>query len=143
MDDENEPQPDGLLLIEPERGGQALIDEEGYIVGGPELVAEISASSVSRDLKPKLRVYQRHRVQEYIVVRVRDEEVDWFIRRRGQFRRLRPGRDGIIRSEVFPGLWLDPSALIRRDLVRVLAVLQQGLASPEHAAFVARLKEKK
>jgi hypothetical protein len=44
-----------------------------------------------------------------------------------------------LRSEVFPGLWLDPEALVRGDLARVLAVLQQGIASSEHTAFVARL----
>ena len=44
-----------------------------------------------------------------------------------------------MRSEVFPGLWLDPRALLTQDWPRLLAVLGQGLASPEHAAFVARL----
>ena len=52
---------------------------------------------------------------------------------------LAPGSDGILRSELFPGLWLDPEALISGDGPRLIAVLQEGLASPERAAFVARL----
>ena len=40
---------------------------------------------------------------------------------------------------VYPGLWLDPAALLRGDLARVLAIVQQGLIAPEHADFVSRL----
>lgn len=143
LDDENEPQPDGLLIIQPEWGGQAEIDDEGYIVGGPELVGEVSASTASLDLNQKLGVYRRFRVQEYVVWRVLDNEVDWFIRKRGQFQRRMPGRDGILKSLVFPGLWLDPEAMVRCDVRNVLKVLAQGLNSSEHAAFVERLKAKR
>lgn len=140
LDDENEPQPDGLLFIEPEYGGQVQIDDAGYVVGGPELVGEVSASSASLDLHAKLAVYHRHKVKEYIVWRVLDNRVDWFVRRRGQFTRLRRGRDGLSKSQVFPGLWLDADALVQRDSAAVLKALDRGLASPEHAAFVARLR---
>jgi hypothetical protein len=78
-------------------------------------------------------------VREYLIWRVLDQAVDWFVLRQGDYQPLTPAPDGILRSEVFPGLWLDPAALIRFDLATVLQVLQQGLASPEHAAFVARL----
>ena len=74
-----------------------------------------------------------------MVATLRTQEVFWFIRRRGKFKELAPGRDGIIRSEFFPGLWLDPAALSRLDRKRMLAVLRQGPASPEHAAFTAKL----
>ena len=66
-----------------------------------------------------------------------------FIRRRGKFKELQPAAGGIFRSEVFPGLWLDPAALLREDRRRLLTVLRQGLASPEHAAFVAKLAAKR
>ena len=39
LDLDNEPQPDGCLLIDPERGGRTRISEDGYIEGAPELVA--------------------------------------------------------------------------------------------------------
>jgi Uma2 family endonuclease len=135
----NMPQPDAFLIIRPERGGQVRISEDDYIEGGPELVAEIAASSASYDLGDKQSAYLRNEVREYIVWRVADRAVDWFVLRSGQFERLEPGSDGILRSEVFPGLWLDPAALTSGDSARVLAVLQQGLASPEHAGFIARL----
>jgi Uma2 family endonuclease len=139
LDVDNDPQPDVLLLIDPARGGQARISADDYIETAPELVAEVAASSASYDLHTKLEVYRRNGVREYIVWRVLDRQIDWFILRQGRYEQLAPGPDGIIRSEVFPGLWLDPQALLRGDLARALAVVQQGAASPEHAAFVARL----
>jgi Uma2 family endonuclease len=139
LDLDNEPQPDALLLIDPARGGQAQISADDYIEKAPELVAEVAASSVSLDLNLKLHVYRRNGVREYVVWRVLDQEVDWFVLREGRYDRLPLDAAGLYRSEVFPGLWLDPAALVRGDLARVLAVLQQGLASSEHAAFVGRL----
>jgi Uma2 family endonuclease len=140
LDLENEPQPDALLIIDPARGGQARISADDYIEGAPELVAEVAASRVSIDLNAKLAVYCRNGVREYIVWRVLQAEVDWFVLRDGAFERLAPDEHGWYRSTVFPGLWLDVPALLRGDLATVVTVLQQGIASPEHAAFVAQLQ---
>ena len=135
LDLDNEPQPDGYLRLLPEYGGQArLVD--GYVTGAPELIVEIAASSASYDLHEKLNAYRRNGVREYVVWRVWDAAIDWFVLRGGRFEPLQP-RDGIYRSEVLPGLWLASDAVLQGDLACVLAVLQQGLASPEHAAFVA------
>jgi Uma2 family endonuclease len=143
LDLDNEPQPDSLLFVEPQRGGQAIIDKDGYIAGAPELAGEISASSASIDLHQKFTVYHRNGVKEYIVWRVLDEAIDWFILRGGEFEQLAPAPDGFLKSEQFPGLWLDADAMIRGDVLRVFQVLQQGLASPEHADFVAKLRAAK
>jgi hypothetical protein len=70
---------------------------------------------------------------------VLEREVDWFVLRAGQYERMPIDAQGLLRSEVFAGLWLDPAALVRGDLATALAVIQQGLASPEHVAFVSRL----
>lgn len=134
------PQPDALLLIHPECGGQARISEDDYVEHAPELVAEVSASTVSTDLNDKREVYRHVGVREYIVWRVLDEAIDWFVLRDEKFERLAPGPDGVLRSEVLPGLWLDAAALIRGDGPRVQEVARQGVVSPEHAAFVARLQ---
>ncbi len=140
LDLDNEPQPDAYLRLLPECGGQAqLID--GYVTGAPELIVEIAASSASYDLHEKLHAYRRNGVSEYVVWRVWDAAIDWFVLREGRFEPLQP-RDGIYRSEVFPGLWLASDAMLQNNLARVLEVLQQGLASPEHAAFVTRLEER-
>jgi Uma2 family endonuclease len=143
LDLDNEPQPDGLLLIDPACGGQARISADDYVEAAPELVAEVSASTVSYDLNTKLNVYRRNGVREYVVWRVQDREVDWFGLHDGRFDRLLRGEDGVLRSEVFPGLWLDADALTSGDLARVLAVLQKGLNTAEHAAFVERLRAAK
>ena len=141
LDLDNEPQPDAFLIIRPEKGGQVQISEDDYIEGSPELVAEVASSSVSFDLGKKLEVYRRNGVREYLVWRVLDREVDWFVNRDGQFDRLLPTSDGVIRSTVFPGLWLHPAALVGGDRDTVKTVLQQGLNSPEHAEFVAQLEK--
>jgi hypothetical protein len=47
---------------------------------------------------------------------------------------------GLYKSEIFPGLWLDAAALVRGDITTVVAALDRGLASTEHAAFLARLE---
>ncbi len=139
LDLDNEPQPDALLIVLPEHGGQSRIDEDGYIAGAPEFVAEVTASSASYDLHAKLNAYRRNGVHEYLVWRVLEQAIDWFVLRDGQYERQSPGGDGFLRSAVFPGLWLDPAALVRGDLATVLAVVQQGMASPEHAALLTRL----
>ncbi len=139
LDLANEPQPDALLLIEPAHGGQARISPDDYVEDGPEWVGKVSASSVSFDLHTKLEIYRRNRVREYVVWRVVDQRLDWFVLDAGQFTSLTPDADGILRSVVFPGLWLDVDALLRNDMVKVLAVVHAGLATPEHAAFVQRL----
>lgn len=140
---ESEPEPDACLIILPECGGQTWEDEKGYLNGAPELVGEISYATESIDLHTKKTDYEKARVREYLVVALHMNRVFWFVRRRGKFRDLEPGSDGIYRSECFPGLWLDPAALLRRDSKRVLAVLRQGLASPKHAAVAAKLSARK
>lgn len=141
LDLENEPQPDATLLILPTYGGRVRISADDYVEGAPEWVGEVAASSSSFDLHTKLRVYRRNQVQEYFVWRVLDQAIDWFVYREGQYEPLGPGADGILRSEAFPGLWLDPAAMAAFDLTRVLAVLQEGLKSPDHSAFVTRLEQ--
>jgi Uma2 family endonuclease len=138
LDGDNEPQPDTFLLILPEYGGQTRRDGR-YVAGGPEWAGEVTASSVSYDLFEKKEVYRRNGVLEYVVWRVEDRAIDWFVLHDGNYVRLEPGPDGIFRSEVFPGLWLDVEALLAGNMRRVLEVVEQGVATLEHAEFVKRL----
>jgi Uma2 family endonuclease len=140
FDDANMPQPDALLRILETHGGRSRVDADGYYDSGPELVAEVSRSTRFDDLGVKLPVYQRFGVPEYIVWRVDDRQVDWFVLSAGTYTPLQPGGDGVVRSLVFPGLWLDPAALVAGDSARLLAVAQQGHGSPEHSAFVRELQ---
>jgi len=125
-----------LLMIDPALGGQAKISDDDYVENAPELVAEVSASTVSFDLHTKLSVYRRNGVREYLVWRVLDQEIDWFVLEQGEYKPMSADDDGILRSTVFPGLWLDAAAMIREDMPRVFTVLQQGIASAEHARFL-------
>ena len=140
LDFENEVQPDALLRLEPEVGGRSRVTEDDYLEGPPELVVEIATSSAAYDLHDKRRVYARSGVLEYLVVQMYEQRLDWFILREGVYETLTPDADGVLRSETFPGLWLQSSALWSGDLAAMLAVLREGLASPEHVTFQARLQ---
>jgi Uma2 family endonuclease len=139
LDPKNEVQPDAFLRLEPAAGGKSRVSADDFIEGAPELIIEIASSSASYDLHDKLRVCRRNGVQEYLVWRVNDEAVDWFELRGGRYVALAADAEGIVRSRVFPGLWLAVEALLNGDLAAVLCVVQLGLAGAEHAAFVARL----
>ena len=140
LGDDSEPQPDACLLILPECGGQTLEGKSGWLEGTPELIIEIASSSESFDLHEKRDEYERYGVKEYLVFAAKQKRVFWWIRRAGLFEELSLGADGIYRSETFPGLWLDPAALGELNSIRLHDVLHHGLASPEHAAFVAQLQ---
>ncbi len=139
VDPDNDPEGDAVLRIRPEFGGQSGRDRRGYIDGAPELLVEVTGSSSTRDLQLKFEIYRRNGVLEYLVWETIAEEFYWFVLQEGDYHRVSPDADGVIQSRVFPGLWLDVTALLRGDLARVLAVVQQGIASPEHAEFVNRL----
>ncbi len=129
LDRENVLQPDACLWIE--SSGRAWIDRADYLAGAPELVVEIAASSAAHDLHDKLRVYRRNGVQEYLVLAAYEQEVHWFNWQTGEDRVITPDADGILRSQLFPGLWLDPARFWQVDVAGLLAVLQQGLAGRE------------
>ncbi|MCY7274366.1 MAG: Uma2 family endonuclease [Phormidesmis sp. CAN_BIN44] len=141
LDSDNEPQPDAVLLIDAGVGGRSRISTDGYLEGAPELVAEIAASSVAIDLRDKKRAYRRNGIQEYIVWQVFDQKLDWFSLHDDDYFSQSPNEDGIICSQVFPGLWLSVSALIAGDMQQVLAVLQEGINSAEHISFLQHLTD--
>ena len=123
LDEDNEPQPDAVLF---RIGGNAQIDDDGYIMGAPELVVEIAASTVSYDLHAKKRVYERNGVKEYIVWRTLDREIDWFILENGKYVKLDPDNAGIIHSREFEGLRLKIKAILNGDMGAVLHCLSSS-----------------
>ena len=143
LDLDNMPQPDAAMIIEPTFGGQAKINADGYLEGVPEFIGEVAASSVSIDMNLKFRAYRRNGVREYLVWRVQDVNVDWFELNQGDYVLLIPSADGIVRSRVFPGLWLDAAAMLRGQMATVLDVLQHGLATSEHAVFIHLLESRR
>jgi len=138
---DSEPEPDGCLFITPECGGQVYVDDDDYLNGSPELIVEVSASTESIDLNRKKLDYQKAGVHEYVVLALRMGRVFWFVRQRGKYKEVPLPTDGIFRSRVFPGLWLDAEGMLGNHRQRVLAALRHGLATPEHAAFVAKLEK--
>lgn len=136
LDLDNEPQPDAVLFIP---GRQATIGADDYIEGAPELVVEVAASSAAIDLHDKKRAYRRNGVQEYLVWRTLEHQIDWFRLQADEYVTQQPDENGIIRSRVFPGLWLAVSALLSGEMTTVLSVLQEGLNSTEHQEFVQQL----
>jgi Uma2 family endonuclease len=133
-----ETQPDQILYIPEALGGLSRI-VDGYIAGPPELIVEVARSSRAFDLGKKKQDYERAGVPEYVVIELDPDRVHWFVLREGRYAEHPPGPDGVFRSEVFPGLWLDATAFYADDLEGLIATLDRGLATPEHAAFAARL----
>jgi Uma2 family endonuclease len=113
--------------------------EDDYLEGGPEWIGEVASSTESYDLHSKKRDYERAGVQEYLVVALKQQKVLWFVNRAGHFEEQPPDADGAIRSEVFPGLWLDSHALLQLNGKRLIAMLRKGVGTPQHASFVKRL----
>ena len=139
LDLDNEIQPDAILFRDLEHGGQCGITAKGFVVGSPELAVEVASSSASFDLHTKLRVYRRNGVQEYLVLLAQEERAVWHVLVEGEYHVMEPDEQGILRSHVFPGLWLHHEHFWTGDLPKLMAVLDQGLASQEHADFAAEL----
>ena len=142
LEGDNEPQPDALLRIDTVLGGNSWISNEGYVEGSPELIVEIAGTSADYDLHEKLEVYCRNGVQEYLVWQTQDKRLDWFQLIESEYVPLTPDADGVIQSQVFPGLRLAVEALLEGELAFVLAELQKGLEMTEHSAFIERLSNK-
>jgi hypothetical protein len=141
LGEEGEPQPDLMLRLLTECGGQSKYNEEDYLVGAPELIAEVAHSSRSIDMNRKRQDYLAAGVQEYLVLCLEEQELHWF--HFPSRRKLKPDRNGLWKPRVFPGLWIDGPALLARDTARLMVAVQQGLATPEHAAFVRQLDQKR
>ncbi len=139
LDGENEPQPDAILFINPNLGGQCHISEDDYIEGAPELIVEIAASRAAYDLYDKKRAYQRNGVQEYLVWQVYEREISWWQLQEGEYIALETDVNGVIKSQVFPGLWLEVRSLLEGNLAQVLKKLQEGIESVGHQEFIRRL----
>ncbi len=137
---DDEVQPDLQLRVQHSAGGRTQGPPDGHIEGGPELVVEVAHSSRALYMHLKRAAYKKGGVEEYIVACTRERELWWWNLQ--SERELVPGADGIVRSRRFPGLWLDPAAVFDDDTARSLEVLEQGLAEPAHAAFVAKLRER-
>jgi Uma2 family endonuclease len=138
LGEESEPQPDLALRIRPEFGGRSRETGKIYVKGPPELLAEIAHSTRDIDLYRKKEDYRQAGVVEYLVLCVEERELHWFHFPSG--RPIKPNRQGISRSRVFPGLWIDAQALLALNSARLVEVIQQGLASKEHVRFVKRLQ---
>ncbi len=131
LDGDNEVQPDGLLRKV--KGGSSRVNDEDYVVGPPELIVEIASSGVAYDLYEKRNAYRRNGVQEYKVWTLHENAIHWFRLHEGRYVQVEPDDTGVIRSQVFPGLWLNVPALLRHDLPTVLATVQAGMDAQQRS----------
>lgn len=139
VDDLNEPQPDLMLFLDADNGGRCWIDERGFVHGVPELIVEVSGSSSRLDGSLKRELYDRIGVAEYIVWHTVERRVEWLGQNDGVFREMPADKDGVIKSDIFPGLWLHVPSLLAGDVPLLTSHLEAGLASAEHKDFARRL----
>jgi Uma2 family endonuclease len=134
LEDFGEPQPDVCLRILPSHGGRTT-DEDGYVMNAPELIVEVADSSLARDLGPKKRDYERAGLPESVVIGIDPPAVRWYRLMEGTLVEVGPDADGFYHSSIFPGLWLDPAAMLAADTRTLRAVVDRGLATEEAEAF--------
>jgi Uma2 family endonuclease len=137
LGDEGEPQPDLFVRILPEFGGQSQTTDDDYVEGAPEFIVEIAASSRSIDLHAKYDDYRRYGVLEYMVLSIIEQRLYWFDLQAD--RELSIDADRVLRVRTFPGLWIDSDAVLTGDHAKLLATLEHGIATTEHAEFVKKL----
>jgi hypothetical protein len=137
----NEPQPDLSLRVLTEFGGQSKELPSMYVQGAPELVAEISHSSLGVDMHLKRHAYERASVLEYMVLSVEEPKLYWF--NFAGNASIEPDRRGIASSRAFPGLWIHVDGLISQNDGELLNTLDRGLKSSGHRAFVKKLKARR
>ncbi|MBN2443963.1 MAG: Uma2 family endonuclease [Spirochaetales bacterium] len=110
-------QPDLSVICDP-----AKLDRWGC-KGPPDLVVEIlSPGSAGRDMKDKLKLYEKHGVKEYWLVYPYEQVVELFVAGNDTTYRL-PDRfknDETVESSLFPGLEI--------DLAKVFAGIDPGEA---------------
>lgn len=135
LDADNEVQPDALLWLVDD----VVVNEDGLVIGAPNLVVEIAASTASYDLSVKKNIYRRNGVAEYLVFAAYEQQTHWFHLVEGQYQPIPADADGLYRSRTFPGLWLNHDAFWRSDTPALLATLNAGLQSEAHAAFIETL----
>ena len=136
------PQPDLNLRVKPEFGGKSRVQKK-LLAGPAELLIEVCLSSASLDLHQKFDLYEEAGVPEYLVVILKKKQIRWHRLVNGKYKLLAPDAEGVYRSHVFPGLWLDSVALFKDDMAKVLATLNDGLAADEHQQFVEDLAKRK
>jgi Uma2 family endonuclease len=120
---DSEVQPDACLCRL--STGRVRETEQDYLEGAPDLIVEVAASSASYDLHDKLALYQQVGVPEYIVWQTEDERMTWLRLQDGRYVSAAPDEDGVIESEVFPGLRLNVPAMLAGDRNRVLSTLAE------------------
>ena len=98
---ESAPQPDVALALLPQHGGKVRV-VNGLATGTPELIVEVSGSSRSYDLGPKLALYQRTGVPEYLVVLVEERRIEWRILNENGSYDLLEAEGGAYRSRISP-----------------------------------------
>jgi hypothetical protein len=140
--DRNETHPYQTVIVDPALGGRTSINADDFVEGGAELLVEIAERSCSLPYHKKFEQYQKANVREYIIVNLESRNFNWFTNTANGFQPIKPNADGIMKSRVLPGLWLDREATLNDNNKRVRAVLDSGLASPEHAKFVTKLQRK-
>ncbi|HEY9867887.1 MAG TPA: Uma2 family endonuclease [Candidatus Obscuribacterales bacterium] len=141
LSDEDEVQPDLVLRTVQMCGGTSRLTDDDYVEGPPELVAEVASSSRAIDLHLKKERYALAGVREYIVLCLCPKQLYWFDLQRQV--ELKPDKNGIFRSVIFPGLWIHGEGLLQGEHELTARALDRGLRSADHKRFVCQLKRKR
>jgi Uma2 family endonuclease len=116
-------EPDVLFVAEPHLARL----KDVYLDGPADLVVEVvSPESRLRDRGEKLAEYELGGVQEYWIVDPDKRQADFYVLGDdGRYERRKPDAQGIYRSAVVPGFWVDEQWLWNDPPPKTLSVLRQ------------------
>lgn len=121
---DSDPQPDAMLRRTTLGSSGVEAGIAGMVVGPPELIVEVSASSASYDLFEKKALYLRNGVLEYVVWQLYEQRLDWFRLEGSEYVPQAPDESGVFESRVFPGLRLPIAALLAGDVAAVMSAVR-------------------
>jgi Uma2 family endonuclease len=96
--------------------GREGLFTRNYFDGAPDLIVEIvSRDSQNRDRRDKYLEYQSNGVREYWIIDPLSQSTEFYELRDGKYVAI-PEENGILRSKVFTGFWLQVEWLWKRPL---------------------------
>jgi len=143
LDPMSEPEPDVMLYVCREFGGSVYVDEEDFVTGVPNFITEVANSSLAIDLDRKKVDYQRAGVQEYLFILAKEQRLVWFELLDGLYVEKQTDVDGVLKSTIFPGLWLSPDSLFEEHSAALLGTLREGMATADYRTWRLSLENRR
>lgn len=104
--------------------------------GPPNFVLDVFESDEMDEYEARKKVFEKFGVTEYVAVELADElRLHWNRHNGHSFEDAVPNRQGLIKSQALPGLWVPVQALANRDWWSILSAIERGVTRLGHHEF--------